>query len=347
MQFPQFDVDDLVDILLRQGVEIDLFVQAVEEFRGKYLAERLVDQGVLRSRPVFGPRGETDAATEILQFPAADVRRQDQDRVLEIDVASRTVRQAAFVQDLQQQVEDVGMGLFHLVEQHDRIRLAADLLAELAALIVTHIARRRPDEAAGGEFLSVFAHIDPDDAVGRIKHILCYLLGQMCLAHTGRPQEEEGSDGLVRVLEPGPVPPDRLDDLRHRFVLPDDHTPQHFFHLHQPRPLILGDLVNRNVGHHRNHAGHGILIHGLVGLLVRRSRLHGCRHRLFFLFFKLPKLGRPLEVARLDGAALFGPDGFQVALQPDGFVRSLHVADVDPCTGLVQHVDGLVRQATV
>ena len=41
---------------------------------------------------------------------------------LEVHGAALTIGQAAVIEHLQQNVEDLGIGLLHLVEQHHRIR---------------------------------------------------------------------------------------------------------------------------------------------------------------------------------------------------------------------------------
>ena len=51
-----------------------------------------------------------------LQITRPDVRSHDQNRVLEVHHAAFAVGEAAIVHDLQQDVEDVGMSLFDLVE---------------------------------------------------------------------------------------------------------------------------------------------------------------------------------------------------------------------------------------
>ena len=56
------------------------------------------------------------------------------------------VGQATVLQDLQQRVEDVRVGLLDLVEQDDGERLAAHLLGELAALLVADVAGRGAEQ---------------------------------------------------------------------------------------------------------------------------------------------------------------------------------------------------------
>ncbi len=93
----------------------------------------------------------------------ADVGRQDDQRVLEIDRAALAVGQAAVVQHLQQHVEDVRVRLLDLVEQDDLVRPAANRLGERAAFLVADVARRRADQPRDRVLLHVLAHVDADE----------------------------------------------------------------------------------------------------------------------------------------------------------------------------------------
>ena len=46
------------------------------------------------------------------------------------------------VQNLQQNVEHIRMGLFYLVKKDDTVGIAADFFAELTALVISHISWR-------------------------------------------------------------------------------------------------------------------------------------------------------------------------------------------------------------
>ena len=52
-----------------------------------------------------------------------DVARHDDDGVAEVDLAPLAVGEAALLEDLEQDVEEVGVGLLDLVEEHDEIGL--------------------------------------------------------------------------------------------------------------------------------------------------------------------------------------------------------------------------------
>lgn len=45
------------------------------------------------------------------------------------------------VEDLEQDVEDIGVSLFHLVEQQQRIRVVAHRLGELSRVLMTDVTR--------------------------------------------------------------------------------------------------------------------------------------------------------------------------------------------------------------
>ena len=77
------------------------------------------------------------------------------------------------------------MRLFNLIEQHDRIGLAAYRLGQLTALIVSDISGRRSDKTGDGVFLHVFGHIDTNHVVFVIKQAVCKSLCKLRLADTG------------------------------------------------------------------------------------------------------------------------------------------------------------------
>ena len=66
----------------------------------------------------------------------------------------------------------IGVRLFHLVEEHDRVRAAADGLGQLAAFFIADISGRRTDQTRHGEFLHVFGHVDTDKVLLIVKQRL-------------------------------------------------------------------------------------------------------------------------------------------------------------------------------
>ena len=78
------------------------------------------------------------------------LRGHDDDGVAEVDGAALRVGEAAVVEDLQEDVEDVAVRLLDLVEEDDGVGAPADGFGELAAFLVADVAGRRADEAGDG-----------------------------------------------------------------------------------------------------------------------------------------------------------------------------------------------------
>ena len=95
---------------------------------------------------------------------------------------AEAVGQPAFFHHLQQHVEHVGMGFLDFVEQHDRVRPAADFFGELATFFVADIARRSADQAADVVLLHVLAHVDLHERVLVAEHELGQRLGEQRFA---------------------------------------------------------------------------------------------------------------------------------------------------------------------
>src|SRR5712692_618579 len=149
----QLELHDLPDLGLRQWREHDRRVDAVEELRAEE-ALHLFLHALLHAL-VLGIHGGvvalalgTEAERALaLEHLLREVARHDDDRVAEVDGAALRVRQTALIEDLQQDVEDLGVRLLDLVEQDHAVRLATDGLRELSALFVADVARRRSDQA--------------------------------------------------------------------------------------------------------------------------------------------------------------------------------------------------------
>ena len=69
-----------------------------------------------------------------------DVRRQKDDRVLEVDVPAFTVVHESLVEDLEEHLVDVRVRFFDLVEEHHGIRSPAHRLSKDTALAVSDVA---------------------------------------------------------------------------------------------------------------------------------------------------------------------------------------------------------------
>ena len=94
-------VDDVRQVVARERTEHEDLIQTVEELRPESAAQ-LALHALTRVRGDLAVRA--DAVEQVL---AAEVRREDDDRVLEVHRAALAVRDAAVVEDLQQDVEHI------------------------------------------------------------------------------------------------------------------------------------------------------------------------------------------------------------------------------------------------
>ena len=92
----------------------------------------------------------------------------------------------AVVEDLQEDVEHVAMGLFDFVQQHDRVGPAADGFGQPAAFFVADVARRGADQPADGVPLHELAHVEPDHGVFVVEHHFGQGLAKLGFADAGR-----------------------------------------------------------------------------------------------------------------------------------------------------------------
>ena len=133
-----------------------------------------------------------------------DVRGHDDDRVAEVHLAARAVGEVSLVEDLQQGVEDFGVGFLDFVEQDDRIGMAAYRFGELSAFAVADISRRGADQPCDVVFFAVFAHVDTDESLVLVEEPFGELFRQQGFAHARRSDEHEDADRTPFVLESRP-----------------------------------------------------------------------------------------------------------------------------------------------
>ena len=128
----------------------------------------------------------------------ADVRREQDDRVREVDRAPAAVREATLVEHAEEALEHVAVGLLDLVEEDDLVRTTAHRLGELPARLVADVAGRRADEPRDGVRLGVLGEIEPRHRVGRVEEALGDRLRGLRLADAGGAEQEERADRTPR-----------------------------------------------------------------------------------------------------------------------------------------------------
>ena len=95
----------------------------------------------------------------------ADVRREQDQGVFEIDEPALTVFHHPFVKNLEEYLVHVGMSFFNFIEQHDAIGPAADSLGKHASFAVTDVSGRSTLQGRNRMRLLKLAHVDRDDVL--------------------------------------------------------------------------------------------------------------------------------------------------------------------------------------
>ena len=150
-------------------------------------APRLNVRLILSRRSLFGRK----ILHESLDDVRSDIGCHDEDCVLEIDCTALVIGQTAVVKHLKKRVEHVRMSLFDLIKKHHRIRLATHGLSQLAALVITHIARRRTNKTAYRMTFLILAHIYTRHHVLIVEKEFGKGLCKLGLTHSCRSHEQE------------------------------------------------------------------------------------------------------------------------------------------------------------
>ena len=154
--------------------------------------------------------------------------------------------QFPFIHDLQENIIDGRMRFLYLVKEDHRVGLLADFIHQHTALLIAHISRRRPVKQGGGVLLLEFGHIKTDHGLFIVEQRLRQCLGKFGLAGAGRPQQEEGADGLARLVHTAAGFKNGIGQCFQRLVLTDNPTAQVVFHVEQAFLLLRLYLTDRN-----------------------------------------------------------------------------------------------------
>ena len=181
-----------------------------------------------------------------LGLARAEVRRHDDDGVGEVHRAALAVGQAPVVEELQQDVPDLGVGLLDLVEQHDAVRAAPHRLGELPAVAVADVAGRRADQPRDRVRLAVLGHVDADERRLRGEQPLGQRLDELGLADARRAEEQERAQRLVLLGQADAGAADGVGDDLDGLLLADDAPVQVGLELLQALELAGDELAHRD-----------------------------------------------------------------------------------------------------
>ena len=196
----------------------------------------------------------------------------------EVDRAALGIGQAAVIEHLQEHVEDVRVGLLHLIKQQNRIGTPTHRLGELATFLVTDVSRRCTEKPGHGIALHELAHVQADQGFFLIEEGRRQGFGEFGLAHTGGAEEEKGTDRTAGILHAGTGAADRRGHRPHGLPLADHPLRQALLELQQLLALTRHQALDRDPGPAGHHIGNIPLFHlfpqqGLSALLTRLELL--------------------------------------------------------------------------
>ena len=338
----KLQADDMADLLLAQRMEDDDLVDAVDELGAEVSAQHVHHLGL--GLLVFLAGGAT-GLQPTLDDVRAQVRGGDDDGIGEIHHPALAVGEPPVVEHLQQDVVDVGVRFFDLIEQQHAVGLATHLLGELAALVIAHITRRRAHQACHGMAFPVLGHVDAQQRTFIAIDGLGQRLGELGLAHAGRAKEQESRHRLVAFAQARARQPHGIGHRAHRFVLAHQALMQPLLQMQQLLAFFHRQLVDRNAGQARDDlrdmlgldfgAARGALAFPFLDELLEFSLLG---------LDALAQLGGLVVLLARGHVVLLTPQLVQFGLQLLHRHRASRGRQLHACGRLVKQVDGLVRQ---
>ena len=340
---------DLLHMVLIQRMEYDDLINPVQKFRAEDQLHLIHD--ILFHPLVIALFVLLHGKSKLLGINdrlGPCIGGHDNDRVAEIHLSSLGIGDMSVIQNLQKNIEYVRMRLLHLVKQHDRIGMRADPVAELTAVPMAHISRRRADHLGHRMLFHIFGHVYPDDGFLIAEQSLRKGLGQFGLSYPCRSQEQEGANGPSGILQSRPAalysPCHRAD----RFLLSDDPLVKLFFQLVQPLAVAFLQLLHRDLRPCGHHLGDILLRdYRMLGLIFFIKTLpHSFDLFLNRLLFFLNQM-RLCEIPCHNACFLLADQLLLGILQPGKVLRNLVSLQADPGACLIQHVNSLVGKIAV
>src|SRR5579859_766958 len=350
-EFADLQIDNMENIFFGKRAENDELVDAVQKLRTHAFlefVEHFVAVELMQRVQIFEvalPRGVETKAGLFLKLIGADVARHDDNRVRKVNLATFGVGEPAIFQNLQHHIEDVGVGFFDFVEQHHAVRLAADFVGELAAIVVAHIACGGTDQTCHVVMLAKFAHVDLYQRVVAAKKFAGQNASQLGLAHAGWAEKDERADWPFFAANARAVAAHGACHGFHRFVLANHVLAQILFEVQQVLRLGADHFFHRHTGNAGHHFGHILAgdVNALACFLIRLQLaqlfVDLARARLIFGRFLVVFVVHGFVDARVNQLK------FLLQLADFGAGFALIYAQMRGC--FIEQIDGFVRHKPV
>jgi len=115
-------------------------------------------------------------------FLGAGIGRHDQYHVAEVCLAAIVICQGAVVHDLQQQIKDIRVCFFDLIQKQYHMRVPGDGFRQQTALVITDVSGWCTNQAGYGMAFHVLGHIKSNQFQ---PHDSCQLARDFCFTDTG------------------------------------------------------------------------------------------------------------------------------------------------------------------
>src|SRR4030042_5963871 len=113
----------------------------------------------------------------------------------EVSFFAVVIRKGGIIHNLEQDIEDVDMGFFDLIQQENAIGMLANRISKQASLVKSDIPGGSTNEPGNRMFFHIFAHVKAQEIYAQnCCHLFCYF----SLSNTGWPDEEKRADRLIR-----------------------------------------------------------------------------------------------------------------------------------------------------
>ena len=100
--------------------------------------------------------------------------------------------------------------------------MTANSFRQLTAFVVSDVSRRRSDKSWHGVLFHIFAHVDTYDIAIVVKERFSQGFGQFCFTYACRAEEDERTDGTIRIFNSCTSTHNSITYDANRFVLADD-----------------------------------------------------------------------------------------------------------------------------
>src|SRR6266496_3718031 len=239
----------------------------------------------------------------------------------------------------------IGVRLFDLIKQHNRIRPAPHSLGKLSALFVTDVPWRRTDQTRCGEFFHVLRHVDLNQRVGVTEHEFGESAREIRFADSSGTEKDERTDRAPWILQVGARATQSFADGCDRFLLTNDALLHFRFHHEEFLRFLLLHPLQWDAGDLRDDVHHVVRgYHDLFFFPFLTPFIENGIEFFFCLLLLVAKRCSFLKILRLDCAFLFHPDLFYFFLDVLHIGRTGHGIDPGTRAGLIHDIDSLVGE---